>query len=94
MPLIHGKSKKSFVANLQAELSAGKPQAQALAIAYAEKRRAEKPEKMAFGGEVEDHLILQVAHDLMRAVESNDKQLLVDALRAMVLHIQKELKGK
>jgi len=48
MPLEHGKSKKSFVHNLKAEMDEGKPMKQSLAIAYAVKRRAGK--KMAKGG--------------------------------------------
>lgn len=50
MPLVHGKSKKAFEHNLKAEIHAGKPMAQSLAIAYATKRRAGK--KMARGGAV------------------------------------------
>ena len=46
MPLIKSKSRKAFVSNLKAEMEAGKPQNQALAIAYAVKRRA----KRASGG--------------------------------------------
>jgi hypothetical protein len=49
MPLVHGKSDKAFSHNVAAEMDAGKPRAQSLAIAYAEKRR-----KMAGGGEVAD----------------------------------------
>jgi hypothetical protein len=51
MPLIHSKSPKAFEKNLKTEMSAGKPQKQALAIAYSLKRRA--PKKMAHGGPVE-----------------------------------------
>lgn len=39
MPLIQGKSPKSFSKNVATEMHAGKPQKQALAIAYATKRR-------------------------------------------------------
>lgn len=42
MPLIKSKSQKSFVSNLKAELAAGKPKKQALAIAYDVQRRAKK----------------------------------------------------
>lgn len=38
MPLMHGKSDKAFSHNVRAEMNAGKPQKQALAIAYHEKR--------------------------------------------------------
>lgn len=47
MPLIKSKSDKAFVSNVKAELAAGKPRDQALAIAYATKRRAR-----AAGGQV------------------------------------------
>lgn len=52
MPLIKGKSEKSFEHNLKAEMEAGKPQGQALAIAYSMKRKAQKK---ALGGEVIEH---------------------------------------
>jgi len=42
MPLKHGKSEKAFKSNVKAEMHAGKPQKQALAIAYSVKRRAKK----------------------------------------------------
>lgn len=40
MPLKKSKSKKAFSSNVKAEMNAGKPQKQAVAIAYAVKRRA------------------------------------------------------
>jgi len=43
MPLIKGKSKGAFAHNVKAEIAAGKPPKQSLAIAYAEK--GEKPSK-------------------------------------------------
>lgn len=42
MPLIKSKSEKAFTSNLKAELSAGRPKKQALAIAYDVQRRAKK----------------------------------------------------
>lgn len=42
MPLIKSKSKKAFEHNIKAEIKAGKPQKQAVAIAYSEKRAAKK----------------------------------------------------
>lgn len=42
MPLIKSKSRKAFSANVKAEIAAGKPQKQAVAIAYSVKRRAKK----------------------------------------------------
>lgn len=40
MPLEKGKSKKAFKHNVKAEIAAGKPQKQAVAIAYAQKRKS------------------------------------------------------
>lgn len=41
MPLMQGKSKRSFDHNVKTEVNSGKPQRQALAISYAIKRRNE-----------------------------------------------------
>lgn len=49
MPLIKGKSDKAFSKNVKAEMHSGKPQDQALAIAYSIKRKAQHKAK---GGEV------------------------------------------
>ena len=51
MPLIAGKSPKSFSKNVATEMNAGRPQKQSLAIAYAMKKRAKR---MAEGGDVSD----------------------------------------
>ena len=53
MPLMKGKSDKAMEHNIKAELNADKPQKQALAIAYAVRRKAMK-QKMAAGGMVPD----------------------------------------
>jgi hypothetical protein len=42
MPLIKSKSKKAFSKNVSAEVHAGKPVKQAVAIAYSVKRKAKK----------------------------------------------------
>lgn len=42
MPLQKSKSKEAFSKNVSAEVHAGKPQNQAVAIAYDVKRRAER----------------------------------------------------
>lgn len=47
MPLIRSASKRAFVHNLKAELRAGRPKKQALAIAYSVQRRAEGETGMA-----------------------------------------------
>ena len=50
MPLIKGKSDKAFKQNIKTEIAAGKPQKQAVAIAYSVKRKAEEGKKK--GGDV------------------------------------------
>lgn len=45
MPLIKGVGKQAFSANVRAEIAAGRPQKQAIAIAYSVKRAAGKPKK-------------------------------------------------
>src|ERR1700676_1412181 len=57
MPLIKGKSPVSFGKNVRTEMNAGKPQKQALAIAYSMKRKAERHK--AHGGSVLPHSTYQ-----------------------------------
>lgn len=45
MTLKKGKSEKSFKQNIKTEIKAGKPQKQAVAIAYAVKRQSAKKGK-------------------------------------------------
>lgn len=45
MPLKRSKSKAAFKSNVAAEVRAGKPVKQAVAIAYSEKRRAGKKKR-------------------------------------------------
>ena len=40
MPLVKSASKRAFRKNIKAEIKAGKPQKQAVAIAYSVKRKA------------------------------------------------------
>ncbi len=42
MPLSKGKSKKAFGKNIKTEMAAGKPQKQAIAIAYSVARKGKK----------------------------------------------------
>jgi hypothetical protein len=51
MPLIKSKSDKAFKSNIKAEIAAGKPVKQAVAIAYSTKRAAKK----ASGGSMSPH---------------------------------------
>lgn len=62
MPLIKGRSNKSFSHNVKAEMDAGKPQKQSLAIAYSMKRKAKK---MAMGGDPDMTEDSPVESDLM-----------------------------
>lgn len=43
MPLVKSASSAAFRKNVKAEMQAGKPQKQAVAIAYSVKREAQKP---------------------------------------------------
>ncbi len=43
MPLVKSASKEALRKNVKAEMQAGKPQKQALAISYNVKREAQKP---------------------------------------------------
>ncbi len=45
MPLKKSTSKKAFESNIKAEVKAGKQDKQAVAIAYSEKRAAEKKKR-------------------------------------------------
>ncbi len=72
MPLKQGKSQKSFEHNIKAEMNAGKPQPQALAIAYSVKRKNQR-KKMANGGSVasEQRPMPDQVHDDARMVAQN-----------------------
>ena len=47
MPLVRSSSKEAFSKNVKAELKAGKPQKQAVAIAYDVQRKATKKPRYA-----------------------------------------------
>ena len=47
MPLIKSTSPKAFKENIKTEMKAGKPVKQAVAIAYSEKREAQKTKAKA-----------------------------------------------
>lgn len=83
MPLMPGKSKKAFSHNVKAEMDAGKPQKQAVAIAY-----SEKGEHMAEGGEVEDQdneaIMDHCALEMMHAIENKDKEMFKNAFHVLV----------
>lgn len=54
MPLVSGKSKEEFSENVETEMDAGKPQKQAVAIAYSKKRESDRRRKLWEGGQVSD----------------------------------------
>jgi hypothetical protein len=95
MPLIEGKSKAAFGHNIGAELKAGKPQKQAVAIAYSEKAKAEGKKHLAYGGYAEggmaeelfpDHetLMNHIALECMSGIASQDKELFMQAFHVLV----------
>ena len=52
MPLVKGmkaKTRKGFSENVKREVEAGKPQKQAVAIAYSQAGEKKKPKKKSFG---------------------------------------------
>ena len=74
MTLIKSTSKAAFGHNIGAELRAGKPKAQAVAIAYAEKRAAahkhkEHPHHSDHSSNRSEHYHTHVAGDQVRPVE-------------------------
>ena len=98
MPLIEGKSKAAFGHNIGAEIKAGKPQKQAVAIAYSEKAKAEGKKHLAYGGYAEggevsehfkdnDEMMNHVALECMSAIESRDKELFKQAFHVLVADI-------
>jgi hypothetical protein len=58
MPLVKGKSEKSFKKNVETEMHEGKPLKQSLAIAYDVQRRAKK-KKMAHGGKINEEVSMK-----------------------------------
>ena len=71
MPLIKSTSKKAFGENVSREMHAGRPQKQAVAIAYATKREAEKrhsdhPHHSSHSGHRSEHYHSTVASSEVR----------------------------
>lgn len=74
MPLIKSTSKKAFGENIKREREAGKPERQAVAIAYAEKRAAQKahnkrPSNTSTQGGIEHHS----SHSKRRSNDYHDR---------------------
>lgn len=66
MPLLLGKSKKTLSKNIATEMDAGKPQDQAVAIAYSKKREAQK---MSDGDEASPTIERLVAKHVKKYME-------------------------
>ena len=74
MPLIKSTSKQAFGKNIATEMSAGKPQRQAVAIAYAERREAAKSKSKSehhssHSSARSDHYHKHIALDEVRPTE-------------------------
>lgn len=68
MPLIHSKKPAAFSKNVSTEMHAGKPQKQAVAIAYSVKAKAEHRKHLDEGGETaanekEPHEVSAESHE-------------------------------
>jgi len=78
MPLIKSKSKQAFAKNIKAEIKAGKPQKQAVAIAYSVKRSAKKAE----GGDVaQDKKMIKKAFAMHDKQQHEDKKTNLSKLK-------------
>ena len=66
MPLIKSTSKKAFGENVATEMHAGKPQKQAVAIAYSEKRAAEHPHHSSHSSKRSEHYHGKIADSTVR----------------------------
>lgn len=78
MPLIKSKSKEAFAKNIKAEIKAGKPQKQAVAIAYSVKRSAKKAE----GGDVaQDKKLIKKAFSMHDKQQHEDKKTNLSKLK-------------
>jgi len=78
MPLIKSKSPEAFSKNIKAEIKAGKPQKQAVAIAYAVKRSAKK----ANGGDVtQDKKLIKKAFSIHDKQQHEDKKTNLSKLK-------------
>ena len=62
MPLVKSTKKEAFKKNLKTELKQGKPLKQSLAIAYSEKREAEKAKKKKMST-LAVHLLIALGFD-------------------------------
>jgi hypothetical protein len=88
MPLKHSKTPAAFKENIETEIEHGKPQKQAVAIAYSEKREAEHKDHMAEGGEAkdpDDEIHSMLGQEIHSAIESKDHKKLSGSLEALIM---------
>ncbi len=92
MPLIHSKKPAAFKKNVATEMEAGKPQKQAVAIAYQTQR-----DSKAEGGEVERpqeddaaEIREMIGDELMRSFEAKDAKGFMEAVEALVTLVTME----
>ena len=74
MPLIKSTSKQAFGKNVAAEIKAGRPLKQSLAIAYSEKREAEHPHHSSHTSEMAsayEHSVAHTKQDFHTGVKSS-----------------------
>ena len=95
MPLIKSTSKKAFGENIARERAAGKPEKQAVAIAYSEKRAAARhnesvgesrvhkaPSKSSTQGGIKEHTKHHSAHSSKRSEHYHSKVVEASAVRS------------
>ena len=93
MPLIKSKSDKAFKSNIKAEIAAGKPQKQAVAIAYSTKRMAKK----ATGGSTSPYDYdsdVDYYQAIGRLKDENDEPQEAPRISSAVLNKQKTMRRK
>ncbi len=71
MPLVKSSSKKAFSKNVSAEMHAGKPQKQAVAVAYSVKRKSQHGESKMKGHKSAHHM--KAAHHMEKAAHHHEK---------------------
>ena len=93
MPLIKSKSDKAFKSNIKAEIAVGKPQKQAVAIAYSTKRMAKK----ATGGSTSPYDYdsdVDYYQAIGRLKDENDEPQEAPRISSAVLNKQKAMRRK